>query len=502
MPGKKEKKAAAGKTPFDFVSFLQHRESVAGLAADEESLTLLADAVAAEQSENVLPAGTVRQNGVGDSDALRQALRDLKRAAPAARSVVLSLPPEHVWMNVIEFPGYLSKSALEEAIRLHLEFALPFPKEEAYVDWEIIDGGEEIFVRRLVLGAARKSLVDPFTDLLDGAGFSAVAVESHISSIERAIRGEAADKVLYAVVYPSGVHFGAYDGASFRFQRFVPWDKLIAAGTNAKPSPHQVLVKEAEKIMRFLRAEKHGAMEIKRVAAVCSPEFFSSLAPLAKGKIPLRAVNAGAEAWNRAALAARGAGIRGTLARREDTLMSFNALGTEAIYEWTRASSFSAFFAKLAVGIGACFLVFHGALYFFLSDIARKAAAREVLRVEESQDVVRLQDEKRKFNLEVAELDALSKRNPEWGTAIGIAGKLANPGITLTGVFIENPAAGMSIAGVAKNRDALLQLKAAAAALGAFKDVEIPFTFLIAKGEVPFRFDLRFVDDKVLRKKK
>ncbi|MEK9151941.1 MAG: hypothetical protein AAB692_01090, partial [Patescibacteria group bacterium] len=165
------------------------------------------------------------------------------------------------------------------------------------------------------------------------------------------------------------------------------------------------------------------------------------------------------------------------------------------------AVSFSAFFAKLGIGLGLTFLVFHAGLYFFLSSLGGRAETPRLPEAATVQDVVRLQSEVQRFNAQVSKLEALAQRNPDWKKAIGIAVGLENPGITLTGVFIEKPDEGLVISGVAKNRDALLQLKATANASGAFKDVEIPFTLLVAKGEIPFRFDLRFNDDQVLLKK-
>jgi Tfp pilus assembly protein PilN len=187
-------------------------------------------------------------------------------------------------------------------------------------------------------------------------------------------------------------------------------------------------------------------------------------------------------------LSAKGAALRGILPRRADTLLSFTDVGTEEIYEWKRAHSFSALFVKISVLVGLFFVTLYAGSYVLISRLAARTESREASRALVSEDLVRIQEEAKKFNQALLRADELSRRAPQWDKLFASIASITNPGITLSSIASDGPE--VTIAGVARSRDALLQMKATIAT-GAFEEVELPFALLVEREDIAFRLTLK-----------
>ena len=492
---------------FDFISLIQYKEPIAGLAVEEDSLTFVLYRSGHERDgapdvcEHIplFPAAHAEgklQDPTHTADAIAHAWKNSSRAKTA--SVILSIPSSHIWITALEFPKRIAARAVEEAVRTYIDFSLPFSKSEIYVDWEMSEDPLRPGIWVVTLAAGRKEAIDPYIDALREAGVTTVAVEPHLTSIKRALRGSVPEKIMIARVRRTGVDFGVWRGSLFRFARSVPWAKIGGVNPEEKVAS---LIAETKKIMHFLRTESSSPVEVGAVAVIADKDFLSLFKPRAEHELPLLA--SGPEYTqdafdNGVTLAAEGAALRGIIPRKDDTLMSITPVGTEEIYERARAVSFSAFFEKLAIGLGIFFVVLYCGAYFFVSFLARRAETRQVVLQAILQDAVVMREEQEKFNSRVAELNDLSRRPPRWEKAFAAIARLENPGVDIRSVSIDDPTAGVTITGAAKNPDALLQFKADVASSGIFARVEIPFSMIIAKGDIPFQFSLAFTDKNFL----
>lgn len=486
----------------DFFSILQYQEYIAGLAVTEDSLvyTLYQSApegaVSRAFGEKSLPAGIIVDGMLRDEEQYAIALKELFNTISGTHtsSVILSIPPQHIWMATLEFPRTLDKRSLTEAIDLYFEFSLPFPKEESYVDWEIIDNDTSSSIQRAVLGAVRKQHIDPYREVLKKEGITAIAIESHLMSVAHYMDNGC---TLFVIVYPSGAHLGAYADTVFRFQRFVSW-KHIRQRKENEESPVSALYDEIRNIIHFLRTETHAPFETQNIILVAPQDFQNSFAEfVARDPMIDFLKNKDDEIRDPAQTIARGAAMRGLLPRKDDTIMSFTLIGTEKIYEWKRALSFSAFLEKLAIGLSVFFVLLYTGSLVLVKTLATRAESRQVAQGVISQDSINVQDEAERFNKTVEELSALAKRPSRWEKLFEHIARLTNPGITITSLSADDSSS-IKLTGVAANRDALIQFKASINSSHIFQDIELPFTLLITKENLPFRFSLTFRDNTFL----
>lgn len=486
----------------DFLSLLQYQEHIAGCAVMENSLIYALYALTPEGvlphvlGEQVLQAGTIVDGMLYDKQQYTLSLQQLifSISGTHASSVILSLPPHHIWMTTLEFPHALDTKSLNEAINLYFEFSLPFSQKESYTDWEIMRSENSSGVQRVILGAVRKRHIDPYLEIFKKEGVTAIAVESHLMSAAHCF-GDG--RILFIIVYPSGAHIGAYAGSVFRFQRFVSWNHMKQKKEeNEDPIP--ALCDEIRNTIHFLRTETHAPFQTEKIILIASQDFRNSFNEyIAADPLSRLLDNAGEEISNPGQIIARGAAFRGLLPRRDDTIMSFTDVGTEKIYEWKRAVSFSAFFEKLSVGLGIFFILLYAGSLFFVKTLAMRVQNRQIAQGAISQDIINIQDETKRFNQTVETITKLSQRAPRWEKLFAHIHRIANPGITITSLSVSDLSK-IEITGVAVNREALLQFKAVMNSSGIFHDITLPFTLLITKEKLPFRFILTLRDNAFL----
>lgn len=119
------------------------------------------------------------------SDVIRKLHREAKIIG---REVVVSIPETQVYTRMIRFP-LLTDSEIASAIKWEAEQYIPFPIEEAVIDYQIIDKNEnatppQVYV---LLIAAPKLLVNRYIKLLAMSKLEMVAIETELMAISRSI---------------------------------------------------------------------------------------------------------------------------------------------------------------------------------------------------------------------------------------------------------------------------------------------------------------------------
>jgi len=169
--------AAAGRG----LHFLNPAPVVGGLEISETAVRYLsATARGLTHAALRLPQGIIKDGVVVDQAALSAALRELYRRVGGGsrpRHVALTLPAHAISFLPFSAPAVSARDA-DEAARLNLSLATPFPAEEAYADY--ISLGEhaegEEFTRELVGIYARRTVVDAYVKSSRAALFFPVIV--------------------------------------------------------------------------------------------------------------------------------------------------------------------------------------------------------------------------------------------------------------------------------------------------------------------------------------
>lgn len=139
----------------------------------------------------VLPPGVVQGGTVADPLLLGEAIASLlERLKVRNPRVVASVPGRQVFLRRLNFPGVkrITKSELRQAVYLQLEGILPFPAEEAVVDF-LIPGnwqpGQEML--GVLVAAVRRRLVEQIMEAFKVAGITLEALEAEPLALERCL---------------------------------------------------------------------------------------------------------------------------------------------------------------------------------------------------------------------------------------------------------------------------------------------------------------------------
>lgn len=111
-----------------------------------------------------------------------------KEAKIAGKEVVISIPETQVYTRLVRFP-LLTDSEVASAVKWEAEQYIPFPIEEAVVDYQIIDKKEDatppqVFV---LLIAAPKLLINRYVKLVEMSKLELVAIETELTAMARSI---------------------------------------------------------------------------------------------------------------------------------------------------------------------------------------------------------------------------------------------------------------------------------------------------------------------------
>jgi Tfp pilus assembly PilM family ATPase len=189
-------------------------------------------------SDIEVPEGVMERGEVKDMDKavalLAQLVKDAKGKL-GGRAAVACLPEAKTFIKVIEIPADTTEDKMRQAIMSEIEINIPLPADEIYYDWQVIEEIEAVKevhevadvsvdeapkkpdetkpeakaedgaakapepaapavmpgaakkMKRLLLGAAPKNLVDSYTLMLERAGLAPIALDIEAMAIAQAI---------------------------------------------------------------------------------------------------------------------------------------------------------------------------------------------------------------------------------------------------------------------------------------------------------------------------
>jgi type IV pilus assembly protein PilM len=116
--------------------------------------------------------------------ALKPLLKQMTFGHITATRVATSLPVSKVFTRVLELPP-MNPTDLGQAVRLEAEQYIPVPLPDLYIDYEVIEMGQE--KQEVLMVAAPRAIVDSYIKLFDLMNLEVAQVDSSLSAATRAI---------------------------------------------------------------------------------------------------------------------------------------------------------------------------------------------------------------------------------------------------------------------------------------------------------------------------
>ncbi len=102
--------------------------------------------------------------------------------------IVASLPESKTFIKMIDIP-VLTNAEVEQAVKWEAEHHIPLPFEETYWDWQKIELAPNVIPNRLpvILAVSPKDIVDSYSQALNRAHLTCVAMEVEAQAIVRSL---------------------------------------------------------------------------------------------------------------------------------------------------------------------------------------------------------------------------------------------------------------------------------------------------------------------------
>ncbi len=482
----------------DWVKFFTREEPVAGLEITNDylRLTLLSQggnrkddkSAIVALAEKSLKEGVISDGLLIDKEEFAKAIKVIKSLLDKTRTkiryVVISIPENKIFSRVFAFPKSIKDEKLKETMELNIGFQLPIKLGDVYLDWEKI---EDLSKNEVLLAAIQKTVINDYVSALEPTGLKIIAAEFHLLSIARSMP-PSVKPVMTVIVREQNMTVGVVKNKVLRFMHTISSDNL----------PKANFTKELKRIIDFYE----GEYEPLSKTIVLNKETASSLEDLANLDIEVASIiepfsshhnietNPGK--W----LVSAGAAIRGSLPRVEDTLISLLPVGTEEAYEYQKAITFSKFIADVVAITSIIFLsVFVGAWFLMLmvqESLANEYSFSSSLPI--PREAIELEKKAIHLNSILEETNKIVKTTPLWSDVITEIKTRAVPGVLTTNLVVNLPNMPINLQGVARDRNAINLLKRTFEASNMFTEVDIPFTHLEKKTDIPFSMSFKLRD--------
>lgn len=151
-----------------------------------------------------IPPGNIEDGRIINKDKVAEIIRyAIKKSEPRkikTNKVICSLPESKVFLRVINLPK-IEESEAEEAIKWEMEANIPIPIDQAYYDWQFLEGEDrkvtKILGKQDVLTVAiARDVVDELMAVLEMAGLDVygLEVESIATARSLVLQREASEK--------------------------------------------------------------------------------------------------------------------------------------------------------------------------------------------------------------------------------------------------------------------------------------------------------------------
>ena len=141
-----------------------------------------------------LDAGVAVDGEVKDTAALSRALKDLFTRHGLPRNVRLGVANQQIVVRHLEMPVIADEAERDAAIRFQAADAIAMPLDEAVLDYQPVgasEGADGVVRERLLVVAARESMISQLIDAVKGAGLKPESVDLNAFALVRMLGGSA-----------------------------------------------------------------------------------------------------------------------------------------------------------------------------------------------------------------------------------------------------------------------------------------------------------------------
>ncbi|MBA2504307.1 MAG: pilus assembly protein PilM [Thermoleophilaceae bacterium] len=205
-----------------------------------------------------LPEGVVVEGEVQDPLQLTAALKELFGSSGFPKTVRLGVSNQQIVLREIELPRIEDDADREKAIKFQAQEAIPMPLDEAVLDHQLIGeviSADGVARSRIVLVAARKSMIEMLLEAVRSAGLRPEGVDLDAFALVRALAMPDPDPH-EAVLY---CHLGGITnlaiavGSTCLFTR--PLATVAAADATDGEDPVPMLAEEIRLSMDYYQAQ-------------------------------------------------------------------------------------------------------------------------------------------------------------------------------------------------------------------------------------------------------
>ena len=325
-----------------------------------------------------LPPGIVDGGAIKDYSQFVAALKALKAQilgpgdARKDLNVVVSLSSINVYSQVFSLPTVVGGN-LEKAIQLNVQMISPEDTTKSYAGWQLVGGGDKSVHLEVLSAFINKSVVDDVKRALKESGFIVYSLESRALSLARLIRKlsagfDPARSYIAVNVDSNGIQFLIIRHGQLYFEYFTAWRDIETEGHQiSQAALEDVIVRNLHQVLNFYTAHWTDPAQEVIVSAAALGDIVMGAAQKTFS-VPVRGLVLSAMPqqiepdW----YVAVGCGLRGLIARREDTDLSL--LGTSAQDEFRRYQTlaFLRFWRVVVpVSLSVLLVAFIGVRWFF-----------------------------------------------------------------------------------------------------------------------------------------
>jgi type IV pilus assembly protein PilM len=193
--------------------------------------------------ESPIPPGLIERGEIKDEKPLikilKESIKKIKGEKLKTRYVVLSLPEEKTFLQVIQMPK-MSEEELKKAVLYEAENYIPLPIKEVYFDSQIVPPVvDKLDHLDVLIAALPKKIAAPYISLMKKTGLIIKALEIESSAVSRALikNGMSPVPVLLMDLGATRTSFIVFSGFALRFTTSLPisgqgFSQLIAKTLN------------------------------------------------------------------------------------------------------------------------------------------------------------------------------------------------------------------------------------------------------------------------------
>ncbi|MBA3302060.1 MAG: pilus assembly protein PilM [Thermoleophilaceae bacterium] len=205
-----------------------------------------------------LPEGVVVDGELRDPLQLAEALKQLFAGTRLSRKVRLGVANQQIVMRQIELPPIEDEEDRAAAVRFQAAEAVPMPLDETVLDYQVVGEAispEGVARSRIMLVAARKSMIEMFVAAVSSAGLRPVGVDLDAFALVRTLAlpdPDPTDAVLYCHLGGS-TNLAIALGSICLFTR--PLTSVVRAEADEDADPVQELAEEIRLSMDYYLAQ-------------------------------------------------------------------------------------------------------------------------------------------------------------------------------------------------------------------------------------------------------